>query len=255
MIILMTATACLLSGCRTEGIYPVTDPTDRPVTSVQTVTPMPQRDEAFSTPAAVTLLPTPKPLHTKRTVTEMYGLTNIRAIAPDIQIDMRYAGSNNLTGAPVYPCDACVLQRETAEKLAMAQQLFAQDGYCLLIWDAYRPQSYHEILYYAAPLEQRNYFADPAKGSNHSRGTAVDCTLLYADGTPVEMPTDFDELSTLARRYRDDRNEDVQANVDYFTQIMNSVGLVGVASEWWHFNDVNAADYPLSDHDITVFIE
>ena len=174
--------------------------------------------------------------------------------APDIAIDLRYAGPDNLTGKPVYPSDACVLAAETAQKLIAAQEIFTQDGYSLLIWDAYRPKSYHEQLYAAAPAGQRQYFADPGKGSNHSRGTAVDCTLIeIATGDLVAMPTDHDELSALARRRRSDRAEEIQKNVDYFTGVMESVGFVGAQSEWWHFDDIHAKDYPLTDYDITVF--
>ena len=116
-----------------------------------------------------------------------------------IRLDIRYASSNNFMGFPLYEQPAAWLQRPAAEALGRAQKALAAQGYGLLIHDAYRPWFVTKMFWEATPPDSRIFVADPAEGSKHNRGCAVDLSLYdLKTGKPVEMPSRYDEMSTRA---------------------------------------------------------
>ena len=126
-------------------------------------------------------------------------LVEVTRLAPGIKLDIRYAGLNNFMGIPLYETPAAYLQRPAAEALARIHRALAAQGYGLLIHDAYRPWSVTWMFWEATPPEARIFVADPAEGSRHNRGCAVDLTLYdLKTGRPVEMPSRYDEFSTRA---------------------------------------------------------
>ncbi|HHY75894.1 MAG TPA: D-alanyl-D-alanine dipeptidase [Firmicutes bacterium] len=160
-------------------------------------------------------------------------------------VELRYATENNFIGKKVYSQGRCLLVRGTAEKLIAANREFAQMGYRLKIWDAYRPPSAQKALWEAFP--DPNFVAPPERGSIHTRGAAVDVTLVDMDGNELPMPTDFDDFSEKAAIDYDGCTEEQAKNRELLAEIMVKHGFNRIKSEWWHFVDSDAASYPLLD--------
>lgn len=160
---------------------------------------------------------------------------------------MRYATTNNFTGRIIYPSKAaCLLRASTAAKLAAANAEFRERGYRIKIWDAYRPPSVQQAFWNLIP--DSRYVANPATGgSRHNRGGAVDLTLVDGDGRELVMPSDFDDFSRKAFRDNPDMPAEAAQNLAYLTQVMVKHGFRPIASEWWHFEDEEAGDFPMVD--------
>ncbi len=160
----------------------------------------------------------------------------------DIEIELRYATSDNVIGKPVYESDVAYLMKGTADKLNKANRILKEQGYKIKVWDAYRAQKYQQFLYDNAP--DKSVFMDPKKGSsNHTRGAAVDCTLVTSDGREVDMPTDFDDGSLKAYRTYDKCTEEQKKNALILENAMKSVGFIPLKNEWWHFDDTEYKSY------------
>ncbi len=160
----------------------------------------------------------------------------------DIEIEQRYATSDNVIGKPVYESDVAYLRKGTADKLNKANRILKEQGYRIKVWDAYRAQKYQQFLYDNAP--DKSVFMDPKKGSsNHTRGAAVDCTLVTSDGREVDMPTDFDDGSLKAYRTYDKCTEEQKKNALILENAMKSVGFIPLKNEWWHFDDTEYKSY------------
>jgi D-alanyl-D-alanine dipeptidase len=179
---------------------------------------------------------------------------DLQELAPSIVVDMPYATKNNFTGKIVYPENPrALLRRPVAEALAKAQAEFRKKGLSLKIWDAYRPFSIQEVFWKVMP--DARYVAEPVRGENgelvkgsvHSRGAAVDVTLLDENGTELEMPTLFDDFSERAHRTSSDASATALANRAYLEEVMARHGFVGLPTEWWHFDFKENAQFPLSD--------
>src|SRR5881394_3393723 len=116
-------------------------------------------------------------------------LVEITALDAAIKLDIRYATTRNFLSTPLYSEPRAFLQRPAAEALVRVQRALARDGYGLLIHDAYRPWYVTKLFWDATPPEKHEFVADPAQGSRHNRGCAVDLTLYnLRDGKPVTMP-------------------------------------------------------------------
>ena len=137
---------------------------------------------------------------------------------------------------------AAGMTEEEAKKLAAAQRELAEEGYSLLIWDAYRPVSAQYRLWEVCPNPV--YVADPTKGfSKHSRGNTVDISLVSTNGDPVEMPSGFDDFTSRADRDYSDVSQTAGENARYLEAVMTAAGFVGYSGEWWHYSDSTA--YPV----------
>src|SRR5579871_6184064 len=104
-------------------------------------------------------------------------LVELIRLDPALKLDIRYASSNNFLGTPLYEEARAFLQRPAAEALVRADHKLHQQGYGLLIFDGYRPWYVTRIFWDATPPADHIYVADPAEGSRHNRGCAVDLTL------------------------------------------------------------------------------
>jgi len=161
---------------------------------------------------------------------------------PDIRTELCYATENNFTGQTIYSFDKAWLRFGTVQKLTKAQEMFAERGYSLLIWDAFRPTASQWNLWEVFP--DPVYVANPEKGySSHSRGNTVDVTLVTLDGEKVEMPTEFDDFTSLADRDYSDVPEETAENAILLETIMRDCGFQPYSGEWWHFSDID--DYPV----------
>lgn len=176
---------------------------------------------------------------------EYGGLVEVRHLDSTIVVDLAYAGADNFTGQVLYQVEVCLLRRDTAEKLAAANAEFARDGYRLKVWDAYRPRGVQKIMWELEP--NGVYVADPAVGSNHNRGAAVDVTLVDDQGRELLMPTGFDVFTEEASRDYPGISEEARRNMEYLTEVMVKNGFTPIRSEWWHFNDKDVRQYDFLD--------
>jgi len=164
-----------------------------------------------------------------------------------IAVDLRYATPNNFTGRDLYsPFDCAWLHREAAEALEQVVAWLARHapGHTALVLDALRPQRVQQQLWDALDgTDLRIYLADPARGSIHSYGMALDLTLLDAAGRELDMGTGFDDMTALSHPaleqgfLRTGALSDAQvANRRLLRDAMVQAGFVGIDTEWWHFD-------------------
>lgn len=176
---------------------------------------------------------------------ESKNLVDIAEAFPQSAIDLKYATADNLTGQPIYRDARCLLHADAARALAKSIDIANVAGYSLLILDAYRPPAAQAILWQACP--NQDYVAPLTRGSNHSRGTAVDVTLIDERGEIVNMGTGFDEMSEHSHPYHPAVPLQAQRNRLMLNAIMLGGGFTGIATEWWHFELPGSETYPLID--------
>ncbi len=175
-------------------------------------------------------------------------LVELVKLDPTIKLDIRYAGTNNFLGKPVYKEARAFLQRPAADALVEAHRELARDGYGLLIHDGYRPWTITKLFWDMTSGFQREFVADPATGSKHNRGCAVDLTMYdRAFGTAVEMPSGYDEMTTRAYPTYAGGQPDARARRDLLRAVMERHGFTVEPNEWWHFNYKDWTQYPILD--------
>jgi D-alanyl-D-alanine dipeptidase len=172
-------------------------------------------------------------------------LVDVRTAVPGVVLDVRYASARNILGKAVYPESAAFLRRSTAAKLARAAESLGSRGRRLVIYDAYRPLSVQRLLWAAKP--DRRFVADPATGSVHNRGGAVDAGLAGADGAPLALPTDFDAFGPRAAHGAKGVPPEAAANAAELKVAMEAAGFKSLKEEWWHYEDPAAKGWPLLD--------
>jgi D-alanyl-D-alanine dipeptidase len=156
---------------------------------------------------------------------------------------MRYATSNNFVGEAVYPDDLCLLRPEALHCLEKAIDLARAQGFRLKILDAYRPQSAQEKLWSICP--DPNYLAPPQSGSHHTRGVAVDLTLVDENGAELDMGTEFDTFTPLSHHGAAEISSQAAKNRYLLLGIMMSAGWDLYVNEWWHYQLFNPRSYDL----------
>lgn len=160
---------------------------------------------------------------------------------PSAAVELKYSTDDNFTGHRIYEFDDVFLRYGTVMKLKAVSTELASLGLSLKIWDGFRPVSAQFRLWEICP--DPTYVANPNKGfSNHSRGYAVDLTLIDSDGIELEMPTGFDDFSSRADRDYSDCTEQAAENARLLDRIMEKYGFSGYWGEWWHFNDTQKYD-------------
>jgi len=176
----------------------------------------------------------------QRALVQRKNFVYVADAVPGVVIDLRYATQGNVASRRLYPEDMpCLLHRDTAKKLLVAQRFVQTQGYRLKIWDAWRPPSAHMALWRSNP--NPDYVAPPSNGlSFHTFGVAVDVTLTDANGNEVPMPSTFDEFSPRAASSYTGTDSAIRKNVALLQSAMKTAGFVGIESEWWHFLDTKA---------------
>jgi D-alanyl-D-alanine dipeptidase len=172
-------------------------------------------------------------------------LVELIKLDPSIRLDIRYAGTNNFMRRPVYRQARAFLQRPAAEALVRVNESLKSRGYGLLVFDGYRPWSVTKAFWDAATPEQRKigFVADPAKGSKHNRGCAVDLTLFsIASGAEVTMPSAYDEFSDRAFPAYQGGSAESRELREVLRSAMEAQGFAVLKEEWWHFD---YKDWPL----------
>ena len=161
---------------------------------------------------------------------------DIKSVDPTILVELRYATPNNFTRRPLYRADMPAMVRlSVARRLAVAQKFLEKRGYGLKIWDAYRPRAAQAQLWKA--IGNHAYVADPKQGigSMHTRGAAVDVTLVDGAGKEVPMPTEFDNFTPAAMLDYQGRSPVIRSNLKMLQKAMAHGGFYGLRTEWWHF--------------------
>lgn len=177
-------------------------------------------------------------------------LVELTTLDPTIKLDIRYATANNFLSTPVYTRPAAYLQRPAAEALLRVHRALASQGYGLLIHDAYRPWWVTKVFWEATPPALREFVADPAQGSRHNRGCAVDLTLYdLSTGKAVAMPSVYDEMSPRAYPTFAGGKPDERKHRELLRQAMEREGFTVYDTEWWHFDFKDWRAYPIANRD------
>jgi len=175
-------------------------------------------------------------------------LVELTALDPTIKLDIRYATTRNFLGTPLYSQARAFLQRPAALALARVQKSLASEGYGLLVHDAYRPWYVTKIFWDATPVDKHEFVADPASGSRHNRGCAVDLTLYtLSDGRAVEMPSLYDEMSERAYPTYAGGPGEPRRLRELLRRHMEAEGFSVFQYEWWHFDYRDWKSYALQN--------
>jgi D-alanyl-D-alanine dipeptidase len=169
----------------------------------------------------------------------------LKDYSTDFVYDMKYATEDNFLKAKVYDCAECFLRLKTVKALVKANAKFMRKGYRIQLFDCYRPLDIQKRMWKI--ISNPEYVADPAKGSIHNRGGAVDITLVDADGKELDMGTTFDFFGPEAGHYFDNLPDEVKKNRILLKRIMQKNDFISFDSEWWHYNLKNAAKEKVSN--------
>ncbi len=166
-----------------------------------------------------------------------------------IPLDIRYATPNNFMKKTLYPASKAYLRAPAARALMDVQTELNVRGLGIKVFDAYRP--YRVTVAMWEPIKNPDYVADPAKGSRHNRGAAVDLTLVdLKTGQELAMPTPYDDFTSRAAHAFEDLPEDVRANRAVLREVMTKHGFEPLPSEWWHYDFRGWERFELMDVDL-----
>lgn len=254
--------AALSTGCNSIDSTDNSRPIDTKKASVSAIenTPKPQEispqvpkePQGSDTPKvqAQPVKETPKE-HPKAPM-KIEGLINISDIDDTIVVDLKYATEDNFVGQIIYDFTTCLLREETALKLKAANEELSKDGYRIKIFDGYRPPYAQKVLWNKVPNPR--YVANPNKGGSiHSRGAAVDITIIDSSGKELEMPTKYDDLTPAAAPSSKTMSETARKNMLILQKAMTNNGFRTITSEWWHFSDTNSSEYSILEVDPKLF--
>ena len=173
-------------------------------------------------------------------------LVELISLDSSIRLDIRYATTNNFIGRPVYEEGRAFLQRPAARALLRAHRNLKKQGYGLLIFDGYRPWSVTKLFWDSTPADKKVFVADPAKGSKHNRGCAVDLSLYdLKTGKEVAMPGDYDEMTERSYASYTGGTEEQRRARDLLRAAMEREGYTVYPEEWWHFDYRDWQKYPI----------
>ena len=172
-------------------------------------------------------------------------LMEITESTHDVVLDLKYGTTDNFTGHPVYVHPACYLHSEAERLLRKAMDLAAGIGLRLKIFDAFRPAEAQWMLWGHTPDPE--FLADPRRGSPHSRGAAVDLTLVGSDGAELDMGTPFDAFTPASHHGSQEVSAEAQRNRLVLLGLMTDAGWDFYRNEWWHYQLFDARRHPVLD--------
>jgi D-alanyl-D-alanine dipeptidase len=170
---------------------------------------------------------------------------NLKDYSSDFVYDMKYATEDNFLKAKVYDCAECYLRLKTVSALIEANKEFIRRGYKIKVYDCYRPLDIQKKMWKIVPKPQ--YVADPAKGSIHNRGGAVDITLVDATAKELDMGTPFDFFGIEASHNYTNLSEIIKENRKLLKSVMTAANFNSFDSEWWHYNLKSALNDKVSN--------
>ncbi|MEG5138953.1 MULTISPECIES: M15 family metallopeptidase [unclassified Microcoleus] len=172
-------------------------------------------------------------------------LVDIRKVNRNIRLDIRYATANNFLKRKLYSQAKCALRSSVAQKLALVQTDLEKIGLGLKVYDCYRPFSVTKQMWEFLP--DPNYVANPARGSRHNRGAAVDLTLVDRTGKELEMPTPYDDFTKKAHADYQGGSAQSRKNRQVLKDAMKKQGFIGITTEWWHFDSEDWQKFAILD--------
>jgi D-alanyl-D-alanine dipeptidase len=176
-------------------------------------------------------------------------LVELKRVLPEVHLEVRYATTNNFMKRRLYSAPRVFVRQEVGEALAKVQARLARRGLGLLVFDGYRPWRVTKMMWDETPEEKRYFVADPAKGSKHNRGGAVDLTLWDEKaGRALEMTSAYDEFSERAIPTYSGGSARARANRELLRQVMEDAGFIRLPKEWWHFDYKDWKSFPLLDY-------
>jgi D-alanyl-D-alanine dipeptidase len=176
-------------------------------------------------------------------------LVDVAVAAPGIAIDIRYATTNNFMHERLYPVARVFVRLPVARALREIAAELGREGLGLKIYDGYRPYRVTERMW--QPYKNPDFVADPAKGSRHNRGAAVDVTLIeLRSGAELPMPTPYDDFSPRAGHDFAGLPAVVLANRAKLRGVMARHGFEPLPSEWWHYDFRGWQRFELLDLDL-----
>jgi len=163
-------------------------------------------------------------------------LVNVKNIIPSIEIDLKYATTDNFVGKRIYDYETCYLLSEVAAALKEVQIELSKQGFGLKIYDGYRTMQAQRKFWEICPDER--YVSNPYKEmGRHTRGTAVDLTLInLKTKKELEMPTAFDDFTEKAAPNYQGASKVATKNRSLLQKVMNKYGFINNKTEWWHFD-------------------
>ena len=175
-------------------------------------------------------------------------LVEVTSLEPGIRLDVRYATTNNFMSSVFYDEPRVFLQRPAAEAVARAHRALAEHGYGLLLHDGYRPWYVTKMFWDATPESDKIFVADPASGSRHNRGSAIDLNLFdLATGEPVDMVGTYDEFSPRSFPNYPGGTSRQRWLRELLRRTMEAEGFTVYEAEWWHFDHEDWRSYAIQN--------
>jgi D-alanyl-D-alanine dipeptidase len=172
-------------------------------------------------------------------------LVDAAGVVPGLIVQLAYATPRNIAGRALYPPDAkCLLRKSVLERLALAARALRQRKLRLVARDCWRPADAHEALWKAHP--EPGSVADPARGSLHLRGVAIDLGLADLEGRPVAAPTEFDAFGPEAAADAPLPPGPARENREALKDAMYAAGFRVNPKEWWHFSRLYGWRWPVA---------
>jgi zinc D-Ala-D-Ala dipeptidase len=170
---------------------------------------------------------------------------DLKSYSSHFILDIKYATSDNFLKAKVYDCASCYLRLKTVKKLIEASVALNKKGYKVKIFDCYRPLSVQKKMWDI--VQDANYVANPARGSIHNRGGAVDITLTDKNGKELDMGTPFDFFGVESSHNYKKLSKSILKNRLLLKNTMLKHNFESLETEWWHYNLEGAKQFPLSN--------
>ena len=175
-------------------------------------------------------------------------LIELITLDPTIKLDIRYATDNNFVGRSVYPEARAFLQKPAANAVVRVHRKLQEKGLGIVIFDGYRPWTITKLFWDVVPEDKRKFVADPAKGSKHNRGCAVDLSIYdLKTGQLIDMPSGYDEFTERASPDYRGGTPAQTANREMLRKLMEAEGFTVNPNEWWHFDYKSWQDYAIYD--------
>ncbi len=168
----------------------------------------------------------------------------------DVELDLRYATTNNVCGVKLYSAPICYLHKDAADALRKAIKIAASQNLRFKIFDGFRPLKIQQFMFDKFPSDDPNggFISSPATGSTpHCRGVAVDLTLIDSAEKELEMGSDFDEFSDLAFHNCQRVSPRAKSNRELLLKIMTKAGFDFYSKEWWHYQLFKPREYAVID--------
>jgi D-alanyl-D-alanine dipeptidase len=176
------------------------------------------------------------------------NLVELIKLDKTIELDIRYARTDNFVGRVVYGEARAFLQKPAAKALLRVHKKLKKQNLGIVIFDGYRPWSVTKLFWEVIPEDKRKFVANPETGSKHNRGCAVDLSMFdLKTGELVEMPTDYDDFTEKANPNYAGASNAQKKNRDLLRELMEAEDFTVNVNEWWHFDYKDWEKYAICD--------